>query len=533
MKQTASVSKLLLVLALAFLLAVPVLAEGPSVVASSQYLRINGQLVGAEAYNINGSNYFKLRDIAMLLRDSQAQFEVGYDSGTITLTTGQNYTPIGGELGNSWTDPSNSCVPSSQALLVDGKPVQMDAYNIGGYNYFKLRDLAGALGFGVEYVAANRTIYLDVGTRTLYLLGNEVIDDRSGSGAGSVYSTDYAYDESGNLRETTSTTQEYDEEGVLVYSSTSTTEYDESGNVLRYSYESENYCFSNISTYDAQGNLLSSEYSDSDGDWTREVYTYDARGNQLTSDSVTAYGYASHTAYTYDAMGNQLSSHAEDSAGYISDTVSTYDAQGNLLSQDYSDSSGYSSSLQVAFVDSATGYTRIETFADSDGYSYVNQATFDARDNLLSTRDTNSYGYVSDTQYTYDARGNLTLCVTSDSDGNGSRNVLQYDAQGNLVSETFAYTDAQDPFYSYSYTNTFDAQGNVLSFVYRDGEGESTRTYAYDAQGRMTTEIDTDQSGWTEYYTYSYDDHGNLISCIPAEFGVSTVYEYIVLTVEP
>ena len=533
MKRTLSLPRLLLVLGLLLLLTIPALADSPSVVASSQYLRINGQLVGAEAYNINGSNYFKLRDIAMLLRDSDAQFEVGYASGTITLTTGQNYTPIGGELSNSWTDPSNSCVPSSQALLVDGKPVQMDAYNIGGYNYFKLRDLADALGFGVEYVAANRTIYLNVGTRTLYLLGSEAIDDRDPSGAGSVYTTDYAYDESGNLRKTTSATEEYDENGVLVYSSTNTTEYDENGNSIRYYYSTEEFDYTVINTFDAQGHLLTSESSDSDGYRTRQTYTYDAWGNQLTSVSTNSEGTGYSTASTYDARGNLLTLHFSSNQGYSYDTVTTYDAQGNWLTQSYSDSDGYSSSSERTNVDNRSGYTWIETYASSDGFSYVFRERYDAQGNLLSSSETDSDGYTYGTEYTYDARGNLIQSVYSDSSGNSSRDVYQYNSQGVLLSETYAYSSADDPYYSYSYTNTFDAQGKPLTFVYRDGEGESTQAWEYDAMGRLTAETYTDQWGWTEYYTYNYDEQGNLLSVIPIEFGSSRVYEYVTLIVEP
>ena len=40
---------------------------------------------------------------------------------------------------------------SSQKIVVDGKPVQIEAYSIGGSNYCKLRDVGKAVGFSVEY----------------------------------------------------------------------------------------------------------------------------------------------------------------------------------------------------------------------------------------------------------------------------------------------------------------------------------------------------------------------------------------------
>lgn len=40
---------------------------------------------------------------------------------------------------------------SPQTAYVDGVTVQLDAYNIGGYNYVKLRDIGQAVGFNVYY----------------------------------------------------------------------------------------------------------------------------------------------------------------------------------------------------------------------------------------------------------------------------------------------------------------------------------------------------------------------------------------------
>lgn len=40
---------------------------------------------------------------------------------------------------------------ASQTAYVDGKPIQVDAYNIGGYNYVKLRDIGQAVDFNVYW----------------------------------------------------------------------------------------------------------------------------------------------------------------------------------------------------------------------------------------------------------------------------------------------------------------------------------------------------------------------------------------------
>ena len=49
---------------------------------------------------------------------------------------------------------------SSQKITVDGKPVQIEAYSIGGNNYAKLRDVGKAVGFAVEYDAATNTVLI-------------------------------------------------------------------------------------------------------------------------------------------------------------------------------------------------------------------------------------------------------------------------------------------------------------------------------------------------------------------------------------
>lgn len=112
-----------------------------------------------DAYNINGSNYIKLRDLAVLLNATDAQFAVRYNekSNSISLTTGKAYAPVGGELAVG-ADMSASCARSSQSVTLNGGTVKPKAYNLGGSNYFRLRDLAGLIGFTVDYQAETGTV---------------------------------------------------------------------------------------------------------------------------------------------------------------------------------------------------------------------------------------------------------------------------------------------------------------------------------------------------------------------------------------
>ena len=139
--------------------AVPAATEKLNVMLTSQRLTVNGAEKTAEIYNINDKNYFKLRDIAALLNGTGSQFSVDYDAATktISITTGAPYTANGSELVIG-EDKSASCVVSSQSVTINGQKVDLTAYNLGGNNFFGLRDLGSALGFNVDYDTATRTM---------------------------------------------------------------------------------------------------------------------------------------------------------------------------------------------------------------------------------------------------------------------------------------------------------------------------------------------------------------------------------------
>ncbi|MBR2080787.1 MAG: hypothetical protein IJ980_04060, partial [Oscillospiraceae bacterium] len=125
------------------------------VVLSKQKLSVDGVVAKCESYNIDGSNYFKLRDIAMLLNGTQAQFSVKWNEKkqTISLQTEKPYTAVGGEL-EIGSDKSATAQESKTTLLVNGNEVtSLTAYNIGGNTYFKLRELGNLLYFDVSYNA--------------------------------------------------------------------------------------------------------------------------------------------------------------------------------------------------------------------------------------------------------------------------------------------------------------------------------------------------------------------------------------------
>ncbi len=51
--------------------------------------------------------------------------------------------------------------PTTSTVLVNGQNVNFTAHNIGGANYFKLRDIGKAVDFGVTWEGSTNTIYID------------------------------------------------------------------------------------------------------------------------------------------------------------------------------------------------------------------------------------------------------------------------------------------------------------------------------------------------------------------------------------
>jgi len=139
--------------------------RGLSVNVSDQSLRINGRDVVCAAYNINGNNYFKLRDVAFYVRGTPKRFNVTYNEITrvVNMISNQDYVPIGQE----------ALVPgvvtyfmlSDQPMMLDSRSINLTAYNINGNNYFMLRELAALFDFGVTYNNTTRTVEINTNNR--------------------------------------------------------------------------------------------------------------------------------------------------------------------------------------------------------------------------------------------------------------------------------------------------------------------------------------------------------------------------------
>lgn len=134
---------------------------------SNQKMTVDLKPVDCTAYNIDGYNYFRLRELAYLLRETDCRFSVDYDStdNAVLITTGDSYsTPEK----SPERDGSDSAVISSQKVIIDGKTVEgLSAFNIDGSNYFKLADLQKYLNYDLSYDEVSRTVEIRASWNTI------------------------------------------------------------------------------------------------------------------------------------------------------------------------------------------------------------------------------------------------------------------------------------------------------------------------------------------------------------------------------
>lgn len=132
-------------------------------------ISVDGKAQSVSCYNIKGYNYFKLRDVAKLMMGSQKGFEVIVDEGTPVVVRDSSYTESGDELqalnsNKLKVNPKFQYLgmrPSYTSLIVK-------SYNIGGYNYMSLRDVAQAANFKVGYDVPSKTIVIDSSQEFVY-----------------------------------------------------------------------------------------------------------------------------------------------------------------------------------------------------------------------------------------------------------------------------------------------------------------------------------------------------------------------------
>lgn len=135
-------------------------AEPKTAELSNAKVAVNGEAIAPQAYTIDGYTYFKLRDVAKALVGTEAGFDVSWDQNArmIALQTGAAYKAQDGDTDAAEFAKKAEAHLSADPVMVNGAEATLEAYNIDGYNYFKLRDLGDAMGFEVTWDKEARMI---------------------------------------------------------------------------------------------------------------------------------------------------------------------------------------------------------------------------------------------------------------------------------------------------------------------------------------------------------------------------------------
>lgn len=125
---------------------------------SDQGIYLNGEKIEISGVKHEGFNYYRLRDLAYILKDTPAKFEVGYDKENkmILLETKTEYT--GDKI-----DPAKLGVNLSVVdipISIDKNMTHLEVVNVDGYNYFRLRDLGTLVGFDINYTAKDKKVQI-------------------------------------------------------------------------------------------------------------------------------------------------------------------------------------------------------------------------------------------------------------------------------------------------------------------------------------------------------------------------------------
>lgn len=124
-------------------------------------IKVDGEIVSLVAYNINDNNYFKLRDIANILKGTEAHFDVYWNAekSSIEIRPFQDYSTDEEITTEKIENPE--IVKSNALIYREGTRLLLNAYNINGNTFFKLRDLASAIDFGVNWIAEENIIEIN------------------------------------------------------------------------------------------------------------------------------------------------------------------------------------------------------------------------------------------------------------------------------------------------------------------------------------------------------------------------------------
>lgn len=500
-------------------------ADAPQVMLSNQHLTVDGRAISCEKYNIDGANYFKLRDLAFLLNGTGSQFSVGYDAQKrlVTIVTGESYVPDGSELVLTGKDKSATAVVSSQTIRINGTDrSDLSVWNIGGNNYFKLRDLGTALGFDVDYDAPTRTMLVSGSALPAYESGGWVCVKQTENDRSDDYfwttETEIVLAENGAIRKEigssnsgTGYTQEYS--------------YDGRGNVCGLAFDSEHGSYRRTMRWDENRNLISSLTEYEEGTWSREEHIYDDRQNEILIRETSSGDYFYEAVSSYDDGGRLKQRTVTDNRG-TETTDYSYDGAGRVTGVISDSDSGASTVTTNLYTADGNLRKRVTAVEDESGISTeITTCVYDEAGREISESCVSDGELVNAMQWSYDESGmpTWTYYLWGDS---WYECEYSFSESGNLLKEVDTFSDGS----VYTMEAVFDEQDRCVSRSSSSTDGENYRSeYVYNAAGLLVLEKDYVGGVLNARYENTYDCYGNrlrsLQTCFEADGSVSYTYE--------
>lgn len=149
-----------------------VMAKSNEVKIGYQQVKVNGLTSNVVTYNINGDNYYRIRDIAFILKNTNKKFNISYNPKTneINLISGENYSSKDDFVIYDDVALANAFTGN---ILLDNEVLDLESYHIKGHNYYKLMDIAKTLNFSTKYEGVNKLLV--VNTSEVYSLGRNKV----------------------------------------------------------------------------------------------------------------------------------------------------------------------------------------------------------------------------------------------------------------------------------------------------------------------------------------------------------------------
>lgn len=123
---------------------------------SDENIFVEGTKINLAGVKQDGFNFFRIRDVAEALKNTNAKFDISYDQKkrAVVIETGKDYKPV--KIENPKI--TSKAVKDDVVIEVDKSLTHLEVVNVEGYNYFRLRDLGVIVGFQVEYEKETKSV---------------------------------------------------------------------------------------------------------------------------------------------------------------------------------------------------------------------------------------------------------------------------------------------------------------------------------------------------------------------------------------